>query len=201
VSGRGGAPVPRAASPGDLAPASRPLRLFVALDLPDAIRDHLARVSAAVDPEVWRPVAPAALHVTLAFLGPRPPGDVDRIAPILAAEDGGPAPTLTLAGPLLLPPRRARVLAAALGDSTGALAALQARLTAALTAAGVHIPERRAFRPHVTLARLRPRATAPRTVPLALEALQSSAPSVTLYESRLHPTGARYVALARATLG
>ena len=53
---------------------------------PTDVRDALAAVGAAADPAVWRPVAPEALHVTLAFLGSRPPEDVDAIAPIVAAE-------------------------------------------------------------------------------------------------------------------
>ena len=43
-----------------------------------------------------------------------------------------------------------------------ALAALQARVAGALAAAGVYTPESAPFRPHVTVARLRPRARPPR---------------------------------------
>src|SRR6185437_12802218 len=87
------------------APEPRPVRLFVALDLPAAARDALLAFAAdAADPAVWRPVAPEALHVTLAFLGSRPPGDVAAIERVLAAEAGGPAPRLALGGALLLPP-------------------------------------------------------------------------------------------------
>jgi 2'-5' RNA ligase len=177
----------------------RPLRLFVALDLPDEVRDSLAALGAAADPDVWRPVAPEALHVTLAFLGSRPPGDVDRIAPIVAAEHA--APRLELGDVLLLPPRRARVLTVALDDPTGALRELQARISNALAAAGVYTPEARPFRPHVTVARLRPRVRPPRDAALHLDRLQFSASAVTLYVSRLRPSGARYEALARAPLG
>lgn len=89
------------------------LRLFVALELPAAVREALAAfAAAAADPELWRPVAPEALHLTLAFLGGRPADDVPRIALVLA-ETAGPAPRLALGGALLLPPRRARVLCAA----------------------------------------------------------------------------------------
>ena len=109
---------PRAAPPRD-PDAPQPLRLFVALDLPDDVRDALAALGAAADQAVWRPVAPEALHVTLAFLGSRPPEDVAAIAPIVAAEHA--APPLALGDVLLLPPRRARVLTVALDDPTGAL--------------------------------------------------------------------------------
>jgi 2'-5' RNA ligase len=179
----------------------RPLRLFVALDLPEPVRDALAALAAAADPEVWRPVQRDALHVTLAFLGARPPGDVATIEALLAPEAGGPAPPLALAAAEVLPPRRGRVLSARVDDRTGALGALQARLSAALAAAGLYTPEQRPFHPHATVARRRPRARPPRDAGLPLEPLEFTPGAVTLYVSRLHPRGARYEPLARAPLG
>jgi 2'-5' RNA ligase len=176
------------------------LRLFVALELPAEARREVAAVGAAADRRIWRALEPEALHVTLAFLGRRPEEELAAIERIVAAEAGGPAPRLALAGALLLPPRRARVLAVALADPDGRLATLQARVAAALAAAGVYAPETRPFRAHVTAARLRPGAEAPRTVGFEPTALAFAAPAVTLYESRLLPTGARYDALARAPL-
>ena len=173
------------------------LRLFVALDLPDEIRAALAALE--VDEDVWRRVDPAALHVTLAFLGSRPPEDVDVIAPVLAAE--AEAPPLALGDVLLLPPRRARVLTVELHDPAHALRALQRRVSAGLQAAGVYEPETRPYRAHVTIARLRPRVPAPREAKERIEARTFHGEAVTLYVSRLHPKGARYEALARAPLG
>lgn len=181
--------------------SERPLRLFVALDLPPAAREALlAFAAAAADPEVWRPVPAEAMHVTLAFLGSRPPGDVATVERVLAAEAGGAAPRLALGAALLLPPRRARVLCAELADPDGALAALQARVSAGLADAGVYTPEKRPFNAHATVARLRPRARPPRAVEGAPAPLSFAGEAVTLYVSRLHPSGARYEPLARATL-
>jgi 2'-5' RNA ligase len=173
------------------------LRLFVAVDLPDPVREALSALRP--DPDVWRPVAPEALHITLAFLGSRPPQDVAVIEPIVAA--GGPAPRLVLGDVLLLPPRRARVLAVAVQDPDGTLANLQKRVSGALAAAGLYTPEKRPFRPHVTVARLRPRVRAPRDAALTLDPQEFRGAAVTLYVSRLHPSGARYEALSRASLG
>jgi 2'-5' RNA ligase len=185
-------------SPAD-AP-DRPLRLFVALDLPEPVRDALAALAATADPDVWRPVQRDGLHVTLAFLGARPAGDVATIESLLAAEAGTPAPPLALAQAEVLPPRRGRVLTARIEDPSGGLAALQSRLSDALAAAGLYTPERRPFHPHATVARLRPRMRPPRAAGVALEPLEFAPEAVTLYVSRLHPKGARYEALARATL-
>jgi 2'-5' RNA ligase len=191
---RGDAADPR----GDARPPR--LRLFVALDLPAAARAALAAFrEAAADPDVWRPVGDEALHLTLAFLGARPEDDVARIEPVLR-DAAGAAPPLRLAGALLLPPRRARVLCAAVEDRDGELAALQARVSAGLEAAGVYKPEARPFRAHATVARLRPRARAPREAGVDPEPIAFAGEAVTLYVSRLHPHGARYEPLVRVPL-
>jgi 2'-5' RNA ligase len=176
------------------------VRLFVALDLPPEARSALARFrDAAADPAVWRPVGDDALHLTLAFLGHRPEEDVD-VAGGLIDELPAAAPRLRLAGALLLPPRRARVLCAAVEDQEGVLAALQAAAAAALAGAGLYIPERRPFRPHATVARLRSGARAPAAVPGAPDPLAFAGAAVTLYRSHLERGGARYEPLARRRL-
>jgi RNA 2',3'-cyclic 3'-phosphodiesterase len=172
-------------------------RLFIALDLPNELRATLA--AARIDTETWRPVREEALHVTLAFLGDRPETDVATIAPIITAEHA--APELTVGHVLLLPPRRPRVLTVTLADPTGALRDLHARVTSALEAAGLYTRESRPFRPHVTLARLRPRTRPPRQVPLDIAHTPFHGRSLTLYASRLHPGGARYEALITTSLG
>ena len=186
------------ASPPD--DPERPLRLFVALDLPDAVRASLAALGAAADRDAWRALPAGSLHLTLAFLGSRPPGDVEAIARVLDAEAGGPAPRLSMNAPLLLPPRRPRVLTVALADPDGTLAGLQSRVSAGLEAAGVYTPEKRPFRAHITVARLRPRARTAPAPQLALDDAPFAAPSLTLYRSQLHPKGARYTAVAGAML-
>ena len=173
------------------------MRLFVALDVPTAARDALAAVGAAADPALWRAVAPSSLHVTLAFLGAREPDDV---APIVASLDGAPAPALALGAVLLLPPRHARVLAVAVEDRDGTLGGLQARVSGALAAAGLYTPEKRPFRAHVTVARLRPRTRPPRDAVVAVDRQEFSGEAITLYASHLHPSGARYEAVSRAIL-
>jgi RNA 2',3'-cyclic 3'-phosphodiesterase len=177
------------------------LRLFVAADLPAQVRAALARFRDAADPITWRPVPDEALHVTLAFLGHLPE---EAAATAGAVLDGaaGPAPRLAIAGPLLLPPRRGRVLCAALSDPDGELAALQARVSDGLEAAGLYSPEKRPFRAHATVARLRSGARSPRDLPggLAPGPLEFHAEAVTLYRSHLGRGGARYEPLHRVAL-
>jgi 2'-5' RNA ligase len=176
------------------------LRLFVALEFPAAARDALiAFRDEAADPAIWRPVATESIHLTLAFLGRRPATDVDAISTVLDAISPR-APRLALGDALLLPPRRARVLCAALADPDGTLAALQARVSDGLEAIGVYTPEKRPFRAHATVARLRPRARAPRSLDAAPEPLEFAGEALTLFVSRLHPSGARYEPLTRIAL-
>jgi 2'-5' RNA ligase len=176
------------------------LRLFVALELPDGVRAALAAAGEAADAEVWRPIAAGALHVTLAFLGSRPAGDVAAIGRVLATEATTPAPHLAVRGALLLPPRGARALAVALDDPGGSLAALQARVSEGLAEAGVYAPEARPFRAHVTIARLRPRARSPRTAGVTVDPAPFTAGPLTLYRSLTHPSGARYEPVASTVL-
>ena len=175
-------------------------RLFVALDLPGPARAALAAFrDASSDPDVWRPVPDEALHLTLAFLGHRPEEDVARVAEVLAAAPAT-APRLTLGRSLALPPRRPRVLTAAIVDHDDTLAELQAWLSGDLAGRGLYEPEARPFRPHATVARLRPDARAER------ERVPGPAPvtfygeALTLYESRLRRGGARYEPRSRVAL-
>ena len=165
------------------------VRLFVALDLPPEARAALARFrDDAADPAVWRPVGDDALHVTLAFLGHRPEAEVAVVEGVLAALPGA-APPLVLAGALLLPPRRARVLCAAIADPEEVLGGLQRAVSDALAHAGVYEPERRPFRAHATVARLRSGARPPSAVDAAPEAVAFAGEAVTLYRSQPGPGG------------
>jgi 2'-5' RNA ligase len=176
------------------------LRLFAALELPPEAVAELTAFQAHADPEIWRPLPPASLHVTLAFLGATDELLLPDVVAALRGVDGEPAPRLALAGALLLPPRRAQVLCAALEDPDGTLAALQSRVASALAATGAYAPEARPFRPHVTVGRLRPRARSPREFAFAPEPLEFAGSAVTLFSSHTSPQGARYEALERIPL-
>jgi 2'-5' RNA ligase len=72
------------------------------------------------------------------------------------------------------------------------LGELQASVSEALAAARLYEPEARPFRPHVTVARLRAGARAPRELDALPEPLAFTAGPVTLYRSRLGRGGAVY---------
>jgi len=176
------------------------LRLFVALDLPEPARAALAAFrSAAADPAIWRPLPDESLHLTLAFLGHRPEADVPVVVDVLRSQSHV-APRLALGAALALPPRRPRVLTAEVADPDGTLGALQAAVSRDLAAAALYEPETRPYRPHATVARLRPDARARRSELAPPEPLEFLGEALTLYQSRLRRGGALYEALARFEL-
>jgi 2'-5' RNA ligase len=176
-------------------------RLFVALDLPAAVRAELALwASEAVgDVPGVRLVADESLHVTVCFLGWRGVADVPRVSD-LALPCARPVAQLRTNGSAWLPPRRPGVLVVDLGDGDGTLAAMQACVVDALVAGAGHEPETRPFRPHVTVARLRRGAQRPQVELPPAPALSFAGEALTLYRSQLSRDGARYEPLARVGL-
>lgn len=180
------------------------VRLFVALELPEPVRDALVSWRAGVLADVpgLRPVARESLHVTLCFLGWR---WVEEIAAIGEAVAGvvdrcrGPA-RLSVTQGIWLPPRRPRVLAVELADAGGVLGRVQGELSRALEAGGWYEPESRPFLAHVTAARVGRGGRVRRGELPPVPALEFEGSTVTLYRSRLSRGGAQYEPLAKVEL-
>jgi 2'-5' RNA ligase len=183
------------------------MRLFTAIDLPDPIRDHLARISQtfqkhpALKDLSWTKTQ--NLHITMKFLGEIPDAQVANLAGALARLSV-PEMTLTLNPFLVLPGRGpARVLAANVRGDVEPLGKLFAQLESAVQPLGVS-REARAFKPHVTLARVRRPSRQLTAQALARIVDPSLLPSVTftvsqfaLYQSQLSPERAIYVPIGR----
>jgi RNA 2',3'-cyclic 3'-phosphodiesterase len=170
------------------------LRLFLALRLPPPTLDTL-HAWAAAELHGGRVVPREHLHVTLAFLGPRPAAELDAIG--AALRDAAAA-----AEPIALEPVRWRetrsVGMVVLADENGAAGRLAVDLHGRLEALGVYRREQRPWLPHVTVLRFRSR---PR-LDLQLPELGRFAPSdAAAFLSRLHPSGARYEVLQSFALG
>jgi 2'-5' RNA ligase len=190
-------------------------RLFVAVDPPTIVCDELlawtrsavAKMSLqwpSAGPAPLRLLEPEALHVTLCFLGARPVGEIETIGAVLSAS-ARHVGELFLGVPLWLPPRRPRALAVEIQDRAAELARLQAAVREAVAGATGWEGERRGFRGHITVARMRGRA-AQRRSPQADDALPATPQlsftpsSVVLYRSWLSRAGATYEALASCEL-
>ena len=185
-----------------------PIRAFIAIEIPDEVRTALVRVQQRlrkVGAKVsWAP--PENIHLTLLFLGdvgaaliPDVERELDRMAdtvpPFAMAVDGVGS---------FGSPKSPRVIWAGVAESTGTLAELQMRLAGAVRALGVPL-EDRPFHAHLTLGRVR----SSRGAGALTSALSSASVTVhesirvdrvSLFESRLHPEGARYTILHSATL-
>jgi 2'-5' RNA ligase len=184
------------------------LRLFVAADLPpnllEDLNHSLAPVRARPEVKSARWTVPANQHVTLKFLGWVDEAALDGVAGTLASVAASHQPsTISLAGLGAFPSeRRARVLWVGLDDPASLLAALSRDLEAAFVPLGFDA-EKRAFTPHLTLARFKP--------PASVAGVLSEQPWVAepsfevdhlaLYRSHLHPKGASYEVLGTIPLG
>ncbi len=131
------------------------IRLFVALELPEALRTRLALMQGGVPGAKWQ--REDQMHLTLRFIGDvdeRQANDIDEALATVRA----PAFTLELAGVGEFGGRDPRALWAGVRPNE-ALVHLERKIESVLVRMGIE-PETRKFTPHVTLARLRntPRA-------------------------------------------
>jgi 2'-5' RNA ligase len=183
--------------------------MFVAVDLPKMALDDICEWGdeALVDPALRR-VSRESLHITLAFLGNRPLGDVEPIEEALLEVAEVPL-FLELGGPVGRPTRgRPRIVALPVSFPRP-IVARQAELAEILAFAGVYEPDDRPYWPHVTVARIRNEGGGSRR-PKRIEVPSGPPPTgragffkavrISLYRSELQPSGARYVPLAQVEL-
>jgi 2'-5' RNA ligase len=174
-------------------------RLFVAIRPPEPIRDLL--IDAMDDSPEFRWQDEEQLHLTLRFIG-----EVERpLADDLAAELGRISAQpfeLRIAGTGRFKQRSSGALWAGV-EPRGRVTALAAKVERACIAVGL-APERRAFHPHITLARWKGRRT--REVASFLELTRGLASDpfevdeFILLESRLSRHGAHYEEVAAYSL-
>ena len=193
------------------------LRLFVALDLPTGAKAALAATVGqlqSVIPAGVRWVNPAGIHLTLKFLGDT---DAEWVTPLLAAlretaaaGDARPFP-LHLDGLGVFPNyREPRGIYAGVGGDLDSLAQAQRRGEQAMARLGFP-QEKRPFRPHLTLGRVREgvvpaaRRQIGETIARKAAALSPeyawTAGEIHLIRSVLTPQGAVYTTLGQAPLG
>jgi 2'-5' RNA ligase len=184
------------------------MRLFVAVmaDGPtrDAVRDAQACLRPALERARLAWVAPAALHLTLRFLGDLDDATVAAVRGGLAAPLATPAFTVRWEGLGRFPQGGApRVVWLGCSEGVEGWHALHREIATRLATAVAGDRDR--FHPHLTIARVK--APGPRRLPWG-EALSACAPPavavrvdrVTLVQSRLSPAGSTYTALSETPL-
>jgi 2'-5' RNA ligase len=187
------------------------MRVFVAIDVGDAVRAEVTRVVAAVSarleaaktpPKVtW--VKPAALHVTLKFLGETSDEEVARVRDLLAPPIPVPPFEIEWRGIGAFPsPRHPRALWMGVIRGASQLGAVEAEVSRRLGQAGAD--ESRPFLPHLTLGRIKMTGQGV-DWPKVLQAVDvrgvtSRADRITLYRSELSQRGPHYTGLISAPL-
>jgi 2'-5' RNA ligase len=186
------------------------MRLFIAADVPDPVRDALAAEQARMKSALagsgssvkW--VKPEHAHLTLVFMGNVEDARVPAVIDAIGADVDQPPFDALFEGAGVFPPRGApRVLWVGVGIGEPELMALQHVLASRVAALGLAI-EDRAFHPHLTLARWRESRSSDRHRALAAApagvVARAHVDGATLYHSRLSPSGPTYMRLARANL-
>jgi 2'-5' RNA ligase len=194
------------------------MRLFVALDIDQQVRDRIREFMDQVHglaPDV-RWVSAESLHVTLKFIGEQPDANVSRIENALRTFSVKPF-RVSFRGSGFFPTEKsARVFWIGIEADPG-LAVLAAQIEQALVPLGI-AAEKRAFSPHLTLARAgdgsgtpgKQRGDRPNRRFSALQVKLSALPASEfgtmnaaeffLYRSQLSSHGAQYTKLARFAL-
>ncbi len=134
------------------------IRSFVAIDLPDLIKDELRELRERLRGEApersvrWSRIS--GVHLTLKFLGNVSEADLPKIKTALGQVAQTHEPfTISVRGVGCFPnTNRPRVVWVGVSDETGRLTSLQRAIEQSLVPLGFE-PEKRAYHPHLTLGR------------------------------------------------
>ncbi len=176
-------------------------RLFVAVDMPDLLKERLAKMFFGIPGAKW--VAEEQLHLTLRFIG-EVDGGVFKDVKEALSQISLDSFSLQLKGMGYFPPRKKPKVLWVGVEKNDTLLSLRNRVEAAVVKTGL-APEQRKFSPHITLARLRDTPLKKITNFLSGNSLYESEPfQVTefhLYSSLLTPKGAIHQIEATYPLG
>ena len=191
-------------------PPEKPLRVFVAIAPPAELQRRMGAIQADLKRTVRGDIAwvrPEGMHLTLKFFGEVTRPAIEPICrSITEGLRGASSLTLSVRGIGVFPGlRRPRVIWLGTQGEVEALCALQVKLAEGFVKIGFP-PEQRPFQAHFTLARIRsPRGLAGLDKAVAqgqdLEVGTFHASVLTLIQSELHPSGARYTPLTEFPLG
>jgi 2'-5' RNA ligase len=185
------------------------IRAFLAIDLPDTLRPQLALVQGELkksDADVrWVPVG--NIHLTLKFFGNLPDPEIDPITQAAreVAQQHAPFHLQVTAAGAFPSMKSPRVIWLGLGGDLMPLAKLYHGLEKSFATLG-HLPEGRAFNPHLTLGRVKSPANRHRLA-MMLEKLPAltwppfKVNDIILFKSTLTPQGSIYTPLQVIPLG
>jgi len=178
---------------------SEDIRCFIAIELSREIKEALGRVEGALKKDIsgvkW--VRPEGIHLTLKFLGHIEKGATGEISGVLDKIAAGINPfKINLSSAGAFPSvERPRVIWIGVGEGAGESSGLANTIEEKLSPLGVE-KEKRAFHPHLTLARVKFPKDA-NAIKSALDSLrippaEMNADKITLFQSVLGREGAVY---------
>ncbi len=177
---------------------SQKIRLFIAIDLPEMVKDALlgavAQMGRQLPNRAVRWVKPEQMHLTLRFLGDTAVTQLpDLQNQLTQLTTQYPSFRLHLNGVGAFPNRkRPRVVWVGLGGDVAQLQTMQAELEERMVALGWS-REKRPFSPHVTLGRVKDaRQVQALDWGVDLARLDFAVTAVQLVQSELRPSGAVY---------
>jgi len=189
-----------------------PVRAFIAIELPNSVKSTLSQLQDNLKQSDHAPVKwvdPESIHLTLKFLGNIAAGTIPQLTKAISEAARGIAPFRLDLGELGVFPnlRAPRVVWVGLGGEIATLSVIQENIESALIPLGFS-PERRAFSPHLTLGRVRERASPEerRRLGEAVSSLKIGAKlsftvdALNLMRSRLTREGAFYSRLSSVAL-
>lgn len=182
------------------------IRLFIAIDLPEMVKDVLAETAVQMSKNMpnraVRWVGREQMHLTLRFLGDTAVSQLPDLQQELGQLAARQRPfALRLNGVGAFPnPKRPRVVWAGLAGDLAPLQTMQAALEDRVVALG-WVREQRPFSPHLTLGRVKD-AGQVRGLNwnVKLEAVGFGVTAVQLVQSELRPSGAIYTVRQEALL-
>jgi 2'-5' RNA ligase len=189
---------------------SKTTRTFIAVAVPEALGQKLARLQVLLAPELpgVRWVAAQPFHLTLAFLGDVADTDLNDVCGATAAAAGAHEPfelRLEALGAFPTAARPRVIWVGATGPGVAPLAALQIAIARAVRTAG-YPPDDDRFHPHVTLGRFKPGRGRALDATAQVKHYQTWSPGsftvseAVVFASTLSPDGPAYAPLGRAPL-
>ncbi|GJM41871.1 MAG: RNA 2',3'-cyclic phosphodiesterase [Ardenticatenaceae bacterium] len=182
------------------------IRLFIAIDLPEDVKDLLletaVRLAKKVPNRAVRWVQREQMHLTLRFLGDTAVSQLPKLRQEITQVAARYQPIqLRLSGVGAFPQqKRPRVVWAGLAGNLEPLREMQAKLEDQIVAMG-WVREKRPFNPHITLGRVKNAQQARGLAwDVELAEIEFGVTAVQLVESELRPSGAVYTVRHKAPL-
>jgi len=186
------------------------IRSFVAIDISNEIRveidNIIGELKSQVDDIRW--VKAASVHLTLKFLGDVSPDIIPSLRSVMEGVAQSAKPfKIEVKGLGAFPnPRRVRVVWIGVHEPSGVLEKMAVGIDRGMASLGFE-PEKRAFRPHLTLGRMRGNGRSGKELAGLIDhainkpAGNFTANEITLFRSDLKPTGAVYTKLETVKFG